>query len=66
MGEPERREAFLFFSLFFAQVKDPKAREIIFEGAHNKEGEGESSSAESVLIVQRFNAPSRNAGKLFD
>jgi hypothetical protein len=36
MGEPERREALLFFSLFFAQIKDPKAREIIFEGAHRE------------------------------
>jgi hypothetical protein len=43
MGEPERGEALLFFSLFFAQVKDPKAREIIFEGAH-REGAKEQRS----------------------
>ena len=72
MGEPERREALLFFSrlfsLFFAQVKDPEARqwEIIIKGAHREGAKGESSSAENMLIIQRLNAPSRDASDLFD
>jgi hypothetical protein len=68
VGEPERGEALLFFSLFFAQVKDPRARkrEIIIKGAHREGAKGESGSAKSVLVVQRFNAPSRNARDLFN
>jgi hypothetical protein len=47
MGEPERREALLFFSLFFAQIKHPKAREIIFEGAHREGARGQRERSSS-------------------
>ena len=52
MGEPERREALLFFSLFFAQVKDPRARkrEIIIKGAHREGAKEKSSSGDRELI----------------
>lgn len=52
MGEPERGEALLFFSLLFAQVKDPKAREVIFKGAH-REGAKEQRSEEKASPEKR-------------
>jgi hypothetical protein len=61
VGEPERREALLFFSLFFAQVKDPRARkrEIIIKGAHREGAKEKSSSAKSELIDHKRRAKER-------
>ena len=54
MGEPERGEALLFFSLLFAQVKNPRAREreIIIKGAH-REGAKEQRREEKASPEKR-------------
>jgi len=56
MGEPERGEVLLFFSLFFslffAQVKDPKTREIIIKGAH-REGAKEKKGGQRLKSGER-------------